>query len=157
MGERFLPAERKINGHTKRKTEGGAMKRPMPLSLSCSFLAASLLALAGCERTATPVVPAVPVATAAPIATAVPVATAVPIVPAVPPSKISAANYALIRLGMSKAQVETILGAPTSSETKDVVIFKKTTYRYEDGARFILLTFKNDELDSRDSNLVAEP
>jgi hypothetical protein len=29
-----------------------------------------------------------------------------------------------------------------------MVIFKKTTYRYEDGTKFILLTFKNDELDS---------
>ena len=70
-----------------------------------------------------------------------------------PLSKITMANYDSIRLGMSKDQVQTILGAPTSAETKDVVIFKKTTYRYEDGAKFIELTFKNDELDSKDSNL----
>lgn len=30
-----------------------------------------------------------------------------------------------------------------------MVIFKKTTYRYEDGEKFIVLTFKNDELDSK--------
>ena len=41
-------------------------------------------------------------------------------------------------MGMSKAQVETILGSPTTAETKDMVIFKKTTYRYEDGKKFAL-------------------
>jgi hypothetical protein len=71
-------------------------------------------------------------------------------------SKVTAANYDQIRLGMSKTQVESILGSPTTAETKDMVIFKKTTYRYEDGTKFILLTFKNDELDSKDSNLSAQ-
>ena len=49
--------------------------------------------------------------------------------------------------------MQTILGAPTTAVTKDVVIFRKTAYRYEDGAKFIELTFKNDELDGKDSNL----
>jgi outer membrane protein assembly factor BamE (lipoprotein component of BamABCDE complex) len=72
-------------------------------------------------------------------------------------SKLTAANYDQISIGMSKAQVETILGPPTSSETKDMVIFKKTTYRYEDGKKFAMITFKNDEVDSKDSNLGREP
>jgi SmpA / OmlA family len=71
-------------------------------------------------------------------------------------SKITAANYDQIKLGMSKTQVESILGPPTTAETKDMVIFKKTTYRYEDGSRFILLTFKNEELDSKESNLTTQ-
>jgi hypothetical protein len=71
-------------------------------------------------------------------------------------SKITAANYDQIRLGMSKTQVESIFGQPTTGETKDMVIFKKTTYRYEEGTKFILLTFKNDELESKDSNLNAQ-
>jgi SmpA/OmlA family protein len=71
-------------------------------------------------------------------------------------SKITAANYDQIKLGMSKTQVESILGPPTTAETKDMVIFKKTTYRYENGSRFILLTFKNEELDSKDSNLTTQ-
>ena len=37
---------------------------------------------------------------------------------------------------MSKEQVETILGPPTSVETKDMVIFKKTTYVYREGKKF---------------------
>jgi outer membrane protein assembly factor BamE (lipoprotein component of BamABCDE complex) len=72
-------------------------------------------------------------------------------------SKLTTANYDQITVGMSKAQVETILGPPTTVDTKDVVIFKKTTYRYEDGAKFAVVTFKNDEVDSKDTNLGREP
>jgi outer membrane protein assembly factor BamE (lipoprotein component of BamABCDE complex) len=72
-------------------------------------------------------------------------------------SKLTSANYDQVTLGMSKAQVETILGKPTSAETKEMLIFKKTTYRYEDGKRFAMITFKNDEVDSKDTNLGREP
>ena len=72
-------------------------------------------------------------------------------------SKLTTANYDQITLGMSKAQVERILGPPTSAETKDMLIFKKTTYRYEDSKNFAIFTFKNDELDSKDTNLGREP
>ena len=72
-------------------------------------------------------------------------------------SKLTLANYDQITLGMSKAQVETILGPPTSIDSKDVLIFKKTTFRYEDGKKFAIITFKNDEVDSKDTNLGREP
>ena len=72
-------------------------------------------------------------------------------------SKLTSANYDQVTLGMSKTQVEAILGPPTRAETKDMVIFKKTTYRYEDGERFAMITFKNDEVDSKDTNLGREP
>jgi hypothetical protein len=72
-------------------------------------------------------------------------------------SKLTPANYDQITTGMSKAQVQTILGPPTTMETKDMVIFKKTTYRFEDGKKFAIVTFKNDEVDSKDSNLGREP
>ncbi len=68
-------------------------------------------------------------------------------------SKLTLDNYNQIATGMSKAQVEKILGPPTSMETKDMLIFKKTTWRYEDGQKFAQITFKNDEVDSKDSNL----
>jgi hypothetical protein len=68
-------------------------------------------------------------------------------------SKLTSANYDQISVGMSKAQVEKILGPPTTVETKDVLIFKKTTYRYEDGKKFAMITFKNDEVDGKDTNL----
>ena len=72
-------------------------------------------------------------------------------------SKLTSANYDQVTLGMSKAQVETILGQPTRAETKDMLIFKKTTYRYEEGKKFAMITFKNDEVDSKDTNLGREP
>jgi outer membrane protein assembly factor BamE (lipoprotein component of BamABCDE complex) len=68
-------------------------------------------------------------------------------------SKLTAANYDQINTGMSKTQVENILGHPTKMEVKDMIIFKKTTWRYEDDKKFALITFKNDEVDSKDSNL----
>jgi outer membrane protein assembly factor BamE (lipoprotein component of BamABCDE complex) len=72
-------------------------------------------------------------------------------------SKLTLSNYDQITPGMTKAQVERILGPPTTVETKDMMIFKKTTYRYEDGKKFAMLTFKNDELDSKEGNLQREP
>jgi outer membrane protein assembly factor BamE (lipoprotein component of BamABCDE complex) len=71
-------------------------------------------------------------------------------------SKLTLANYQQIAPGMTKAQVERIMGPPTTLETKDMLIFKKTTYRYEDGTKFALFTFKNEELDSKESNLAAQ-
>jgi outer membrane protein assembly factor BamE (lipoprotein component of BamABCDE complex) len=68
-------------------------------------------------------------------------------------SKLTLDNYNQITTGTSKAQVEKILGPPTSMETKDMLIFKKTIWRYEDGQKFAQITFKNDEVDSKDSNL----
>jgi outer membrane protein assembly factor BamE (lipoprotein component of BamABCDE complex) len=68
-------------------------------------------------------------------------------------SKLTLDNYNQITTGMNKAQVEKILGPPTSMETKDMLIFKKTTWRYEDGQKFAQITFKNDEVDSKDTNL----
>lgn len=68
-------------------------------------------------------------------------------------SKLTLDNYNQVTGGMSKAQVERIMGPPTTSETKDMLIFKKTTYRYEEGAKFALFTFKNDELDTKEGNL----
>lgn len=72
-------------------------------------------------------------------------------------SRLTPANYDQVSLGMSKAQVEKILGPPTTMETKDMLIFKKTTYVYENGKKFAKITFKNDEVDGKDSNLGREP
>lgn len=70
-------------------------------------------------------------------------------------SKVNKANFDQIHTGMSKNQVETILGSPTTAETKDMLIFKKTTYRYEDGSKFISISFKNDEVSDKESNFEA--
>ena len=71
-------------------------------------------------------------------------------------SKLTLSNYNQVTTGMTKAQVEKILGPPTSIETKDMLIFKKTTWRYEDGKKFAMITFKNDEVDGKETNLAAQ-
>ena len=71
-------------------------------------------------------------------------------------SKLTLSNYNQITDGMTKAQVERIMGPPTTIETKDMLVFKKTIYRYEDGSKFALFTFKNDELDTKEGNLAAQ-
>ncbi len=68
-------------------------------------------------------------------------------------SKLTPTNYDQITNGMSKAQVEQILGKPTTKETKDMILFSKSTWRWEDGKKFAIVTFKNDEVDSKDGNL----
>jgi len=70
-------------------------------------------------------------------------------------SKLTLDNYNKVTTGMSKSQVEHILGSPTTAETKDMIIYKKTTYRYEDGKNFAMVTFKNDEVDEKNTNLTA--
>ena len=72
-------------------------------------------------------------------------------------SRLTPENYDQVTLGMGKVQVEKILGPPTTVESKDMIIFKKTTYKYEDGKKFAKITFKNDEVDGKDSNLGREP
>jgi outer membrane protein assembly factor BamE (lipoprotein component of BamABCDE complex) len=73
--------------------------------------------------------------------------------PGNPISKINRANYDQIHEKMSKAQVQAILGPATSMSTEDKIIYKRTTWRYTEGDKYINMTFKNDELDSKDTNL----
>ena len=68
-------------------------------------------------------------------------------------SKLTRANYDQVANGMSKAQVENVLGHPTTTERKDMIIFAKTTFRYEEGKKFALITFKNDEVTDKETNL----
>ncbi|HEY0792911.1 MAG TPA: outer membrane protein assembly factor BamE [Chthoniobacterales bacterium] len=72
---------------------------------------------------------------------------------AAPASKINRANFDQIHEGMSKAQVQAVLGPATSTSTEDKVIYKRTTWRYTQGDKYINITFKNDELDAKDTNL----
>jgi outer membrane protein assembly factor BamE (lipoprotein component of BamABCDE complex) len=68
-------------------------------------------------------------------------------------SKLVRENFDKIHEGASKEQVKAILGEPTTTEVSDKIIYKRTTWRYTDKDKYINLTFKNDELDSKDTNL----
>ena len=70
-----------------------------------------------------------------------------------PISKLSRDKYDQIHEKMSKEEVQAILGPPTSINTEDKIIYKRTVWRYVEGDKYVNLTFKNDELDSKDTNL----
>src|SRR5438477_9139722 len=67
--------------------------------------------------------------------------------------RITKANVDEVTEGMSKKQVESILGPPTSIDTKDFVVTKTTTYVYRQGKDTVTLVFKDDKLQSKDSTL----
>ncbi len=70
-----------------------------------------------------------------------------------PGKRLTKANVAEVVEGMSKKQVESILGLPTSIDTTDLLILKKTTYVYRQGNESITIVFKDDKVASKDSTL----
>ena len=67
--------------------------------------------------------------------------------------RITKANVDEVSEGMSKKQVESILGPPTSMNNEDFVIMKKTTYVYRQGKDMVTIVFKDDKVQSKDSTL----
>jgi SmpA / OmlA family len=67
--------------------------------------------------------------------------------------RITKANVNEVTEGMSKKQVESILGPPTSIDTKDFVVTKTTTYTYRQGKDSVTIVFRDDKLQSKDSTL----
>jgi outer membrane protein assembly factor BamE (lipoprotein component of BamABCDE complex) len=70
-----------------------------------------------------------------------------------PGKRITKANVDAVEEGMSKKQVESILGPPTSINNQDFVIMKKTTYVYRQGIDSVTIVFKDDKVQSKDSTL----
>ena len=70
-----------------------------------------------------------------------------------PGTHLTKANVAEVVEGMSKKQVESILGLPTSIDTTDLLILKKTTYVYRQGKESVTVVFKDDKVASKDSTL----
>jgi outer membrane protein assembly factor BamE (lipoprotein component of BamABCDE complex) len=67
--------------------------------------------------------------------------------------RLSKANVAEVVEGMSKKQVESILGPPSTVDTKDFVALKKTTYLYAQGKESVTIIFKEDKVQSKVSTL----
>jgi outer membrane protein assembly factor BamE (lipoprotein component of BamABCDE complex) len=68
-----------------------------------------------------------------------------------PGTRITKANVDEVTEGMSKKQVESILGPPTSINNEDFVIMKKTTYVYRQGKDTVTIVFKDDKVQEKDS------
>jgi len=66
---------------------------------------------------------------------------------------ITKANVDEVVDGMSKKQVESILCPPTTVDTKDFVLLKKTTYIYAQGKESVTIVFKDDKVQSKASTL----
>jgi outer membrane protein assembly factor BamE (lipoprotein component of BamABCDE complex) len=66
---------------------------------------------------------------------------------------LTKANVDEVAEGMSKKQVESILGPPTTVDTKDFVLLKKTTYIYAQGKEAVTVVFKDDKVQSKASTL----
>ena len=67
--------------------------------------------------------------------------------------RITKANVDEVGEGMSKKQVESILGQPTSSKVEDPTIVRQTTYVYRQGKDTVTIVFKDDKVQSKDSTL----
>jgi SmpA/OmlA family protein len=75
------------------------------------------------------------------------------VVSCTPGKRITKANVDEVEEGMSKKQVESILGHPTSTTNEDLVIMKKTTYVYRQGKDSVTIVFKDDKVQSKESTL----
>jgi outer membrane protein assembly factor BamE (lipoprotein component of BamABCDE complex) len=67
--------------------------------------------------------------------------------------RLTKANVDQVAEGMSKKQVESILGQPTTIDSKDFVVLKKTTYFYDQGKESVTIIFKDDKMQSKVSTL----
>jgi outer membrane protein assembly factor BamE (lipoprotein component of BamABCDE complex) len=67
--------------------------------------------------------------------------------------RLTRANVDEVSRGMSRKQVESILGPPTSVDSTNLLVTKKVTYVYQQGDESVTIVFFNDEVTSKESNL----
>ncbi len=67
--------------------------------------------------------------------------------------RLTRANVDEVSQGMSRKQVESILGPPTSVDSTNLLIMKKVTYIYQQGDESVTIVFVNDEVTSKESSL----
>jgi outer membrane protein assembly factor BamE (lipoprotein component of BamABCDE complex) len=70
-----------------------------------------------------------------------------------PSKRLTKANVDEVADGMAKKQVESILGPPTTVDTKDFALLKKTVYIYAQGKDSVTIVFKDDKVQSKASTL----
>lgn len=67
--------------------------------------------------------------------------------------RLNPANVAKVTDGMSRKQVESILGPPTSVDETNLVIMKKVTYEYREPNGKVTIVFTNDKVSEKESDL----
>src|SRR5437868_9580802 len=68
--------------------------------------------------------------------------------------RLTQANVDQVTEGMSKKQVESILGPPTAVESKDFMLLKRTTYLYRQPNGTVTVLFKDDKVSAESSTLL---
>jgi outer membrane protein assembly factor BamE (lipoprotein component of BamABCDE complex) len=67
--------------------------------------------------------------------------------------RLTQANVDQVSEGMSKKQVESILGPPTVVDAKDFMLLKRTTYTYRQSNGAVTILFKDDKVVAKSSTL----
>ena len=67
--------------------------------------------------------------------------------------RLTKANVDEVSQGMSRKQVESILGPPTSIDSTNLLVMKKVTYAYKQEDESVTIVFVNDQVASKESNL----
>jgi outer membrane protein assembly factor BamE (lipoprotein component of BamABCDE complex) len=67
--------------------------------------------------------------------------------------RLTKANVDEVSQGMTRKQVESILGLPTSIDGTEQSVSKKVTYIYQQADESVTIVFVNDEVSSKESTL----
>lgn len=67
--------------------------------------------------------------------------------------RLRQANVDQVAEGMSRKQVESILGPPTTVDSKDFMLLKRTTYLYRQANGTVTILFKGDKVEAKSSTL----
>jgi len=70
--------------------------------------------------------------------------------------RLTPANVDQVTEGMSKKQVESILGPPTTVEAKDFLLLKRTTYVYRQSNGTVTILFKDDKVAAKSSTIPSK-
>lgn len=76
---------------------------------------------------------------------------ATPAVSLIPAGTLTQANLDKVQKDMSQAEVETIFGPPTTSQSEPIPIVggTKTTYTYQSGDSAVTIIFKNNQVQQK--------
>jgi len=73
-------------------------------------------------------------------------------------TKLTQANFDQIQHGMSTAEVKSLLGDPTQSDSEPIPIVggTKTTYTYTHGQDSAVIVFKNDNMETKEGHFATQ-
>lgn len=66
-------------------------------------------------------------------------------------NRLRKANVDQVTSGMARKQVESILGMPTSVDTKDYELKQKMTYLYRQGQDTVTIVFWEDKVETKET------